>query len=67
MIILKKKYKLIAFDLSKQNAVDAADPRAIQHFFLLIRQLKMLWFIKFLKNQKKQYYDSLKEQQKVWE
>ena len=49
----EKNYRLIAADLSKQKVLDA-DSRSIQQIIM------------FLKNQKKQYYNFHKEQQKFY-
>ena len=52
----KKYYKMIAIDLSKQQALEG-DPKAIQQFFLLeiwIEQDKKHCFL-LLKKQKKQF------------
>ena len=60
LLILKKKYKLIAVDLSKQKALDA-DPKAIQQIVFTGKQIIKLGFIIFLNNQRKKYYNFLKE------
>ena len=57
----KNSYRLIAADLSKQKALDA-DSRAIQQIFLLVKQVRQQQFTAFTKNQKKYYYNFLKEQ-----
>ena len=57
MLILKKNSGLIAADLSKQEALDA-DPRAVQQ---KERANVVVYYI--LERSKKQYYNSLKEQQ----
>ena len=63
----EKNYRLIDADLSKQKALDA-DPKAIQQIIFTGKitsaaQNKRVIIITFLNNQKKQYYNSLKEQQ----
>ena len=63
----KDNYKLIAVDLSKQKALDA-DPRAIQQILLQgvvggAAGTKKNYIL-FFKNQKKQYWNLKKEQQK---
>ena len=63
LLILKKNYRLIAADLSKQKALDA-DSRAIQQIVFTGKTEMQLGFITFLNNQKKQYQNFLKEQQK---
>ena len=60
-IYFKNSYRLIAADLSKQKALDA-DSRAIQQIFLLVKQVRQQQFTAFTKNQKKYYYNFLKEQ-----
>ena len=59
----EKKYRLIAADLSKQKALDA-DSRAIQQIIFTGKANATTMIITFLNNQKKQYYNFLKEQQK---
>ena len=64
----EKNDRLIAADLSKQKALDA-DSRAIQQIVFTGKTKAKeantgVIFITFLKNQKKQYYNFLKEQQK---
>ena len=63
LLILKKKYRLIAADLSKQKALDA-DSRAIQQIIFTGKANATTMIITFSNNQKKQYYNFLKEQQK---
>ena len=58
LLIFKKKYRLIAADLSKQNVLHAGS-RAIQQI-ILIGKIKST----VVNKQKKQYYNFLKEQQK---
>ena len=68
LLILKKNYRLIAVDLSKQKVLDA-DSRAIQRIIFTgkikaaVANTKVI-IIMFLKNQKKQYQNVQKEQQK---
>ena len=58
-----KKYKMIAIDLSKQQALDA-DPKAIQQINFtenLDRKQEIQDYSSFLKNQKKLFLDFDKE------
>ena len=56
LILKKKKYRVIAADLSKQKALDA-DSRAIQQInnMCLEKQIMILGSFMSLNNQKKQY------------
>ena len=66
LLILKKNYRLIAVDLNKQKALDA-DPKPIQQIiFTEMHQIIQLRFIASLNNQKKQYQNFPKEQQKIF-
>ena len=58
----KKYYKMIAIDLSKQQALDA-DPKAIQQLILQQIQIEqeIQDFISFLKKQKKLFLNFHKE------
>ena len=59
----EKSYRLIAADLNKQKALDA-DSRAIQQIIFTGKANATTMIITFSNNQKKQYYNFLKEQQK---
>ena len=59
----KKKYRLIAADLSKQKALDA-DSRAIQQIIFTGKATDVTKFFTFSKSQKKPFYSFEKEQQK---